>query len=59
MTARAEALPAASAFGLKCPKCQSPDLRTLETRPTDSGVRRRRECETCDYRFTTVEKVQG
>lgn len=50
--------PAASLHGLLCPKCQSPDLRTLETRPTASGVKRRRECETCEHRFTTVEKVR-
>lgn len=51
-------IPSAASHGLHCPKCQSPDLRTLETRPTASGVKRRRECETCRHRFTTVERLK-
>ncbi len=50
--------PAASTHGLLCPSCGSPDLRTLETRPTDGGVKRRRLCEYCGHRFSTAEKVK-
>ncbi|WP_425326596.1 hypothetical protein [Pseudaminobacter salicylatoxidans] len=47
--------PTASTHGLFCPSCGSLHLRTLETRPTGGGVKRRRECETCGYRMTTIE----
>lgn len=50
--------PAAASHGLTCPSCQSRDLRTLETRPTDGGVKRRRVCKYCGHRFTTVEEVK-
>lgn len=51
--------PSASLHGLLCPKCQSLDLRTLETRPADGGVKRRRECETCGHRFSTLEMAKA
>ena len=43
--------------GLACPSCRQTDfLRVIETRPTDGGVKRRRLCEYCGHRFTTLEK---
>ncbi|WP_425280360.1 hypothetical protein [Pseudaminobacter salicylatoxidans] len=48
--------PTASTHGLFCPSCQADDLRTLQTRPTAGGVRRRRVCEYCGHRFTTIER---
>lgn len=45
---------------MKCPTCQHNGTRVLDSRPVDDGraIRRRRECELCNYRFTTFEKVE-
>ena len=45
---------------MQCPSCQNTDSRVLESRAADSGrsVRRRRECLSCDFRFTTYERVE-
>jgi len=42
---------------LRCPYCSEDDLRVLDTRDTDQGIRRRRECAVCRRRFTTYERV--
>lgn len=43
-----------------CPFCNHKDSRVLESRLTaeNSSVRRRRQCESCDRRFTTYERVE-
>jgi len=43
-----------------CPKCKNTNTRVLDSRDTDGqkAVRRRRECEKCEYRFTTFERVE-
>ncbi|HMS30916.1 MAG TPA: transcriptional regulator NrdR [Candidatus Saccharibacteria bacterium] len=45
---------------MKCPKCQSSDSKVVESRDVASGesIRRRRECESCQHRFTTYERVE-
>lgn len=44
---------------MKCPYCGSENLKTLETRDSpDNTVRRRRECEDCEKRFTSYEYVE-
>jgi len=44
---------------LKCPYCGSENLKTLETRDSpDNAVRRRKECEDCERRFTTYEYIE-
>jgi len=45
---------------MKCPSCYHLGTRVLDSRPVDEGrsIRRRRECESCQYRFTTFEKVE-
>ncbi len=45
---------------MKCPFCENPDTKVIDSRPTDEGqaIRRRRECEICGKRFTTYEKVE-
>ena len=45
---------------MQCPSCQNTDSRVLESRAADGGrsVRRRRECLSCDFRFTTYERVE-
>lgn len=45
---------------MKCPFCSHPDSRVLESRDVEDGavIRRRRECEACQQRFTTHERLQ-
>jgi transcriptional regulator NrdR len=45
---------------VKCPACHYNGTRVIDSRPVDGGrsIRRRRECESCGYRFTTFEKVE-
>jgi transcriptional repressor NrdR len=40
-----------------CPYCNHDDSRVLESREAEGAVRRRRECEQCNKRFTTYERV--
>lgn len=43
-----------------CPFCKEKDSRVLESRLTnENSVRRRRECERCQRRFTTYEHVEA
>lgn len=44
---------------MKCPFCGSEDTKVTDTRGFSSGnvIKRRRECEYCQKRFTTHEKV--
>lgn len=45
---------------MKCLKCQSDfsenDSRVINSRSSEKGIRRRRECQVCQYRFTTYEE---
>jgi transcriptional repressor NrdR len=45
---------------MHCPYCRNTDTRVLDSRVTDDGgaIRRRRTCQACDKRFTTVEQMQ-
>jgi len=45
---------------MRCPFCQHPDNRVLESRSAEAGqsVRRRRECLKCNRRFTTYERIE-
>ena len=45
---------------MKCPFCDNPDTRVIDSRPTEEGhaIRRRRGCDKCNKRFTTYEKVE-
>ncbi|KIL53262.1 NrdR family transcriptional regulator [Jeotgalibacillus alimentarius] len=45
---------------MKCPSCHENATRVIDSRQVDDGksIRRRRECEDCQYRFTTFEKVE-
>ena len=41
---------------MKCPKCNYTDSKVIDSRPTEEGsIRRRRECLSCQHRFTTYE----
>lgn len=43
-----------------CPVCGTPSTRVVDSRPAEGGqsIRRRRECEGCDQRFTTYERLE-
>ena len=43
---------------MRCPMCDHPDSKVIDSRASDDGssVRRRRECTACAYRFTTYER---
>ena len=43
---------------MNCPFCGHPDSRVIDSRPDAAGIRRRRECQACSRRFTTLEKVE-
>ena len=42
-----------------CPKCGCDNDKVIDSRSIrgGAGVRRRRECTRCQYRFTTVEEI--
>lgn len=44
---------------MRCPYCGHEESGVIESRPTSAGeaIRRRRECEDCNKRFTTYERV--
>jgi transcriptional repressor NrdR len=43
---------------MKCPFCSHPDTQVVETRMSEDGdsIRRRRQCGSCQKRFTTYER---
>ncbi len=43
-----------------CPKCKYKSTSVVDSREANEGrsIRRRRECEDCNHRFTTFEKVE-
>ncbi|SOC03137.1 transcriptional repressor NrdR [Ureibacillus xyleni] len=45
---------------MRCPACQYNGTRVVDSRPVDDNkeIRRRRECESCAYRFTTFERIE-
>ncbi|GEK30095.1 transcriptional repressor NrdR [Kurthia zopfii] len=45
---------------MRCPSCQYNGTKVIDSRPVDDNkaIRRRRECESCGYRYTTFEKVE-
>ena len=44
---------------MRCPSCGSLDTQVKDSRPTEdsAAIRRRRVCLTCNFRFTTFERV--
>jgi len=45
---------------MKCPFCQALENKVIDSRLSKDGhvIRRRRECEQCERRFTTYERVE-
>ena len=44
---------------MRCPRCACQDDKVIDSRAIKdgAGVRRRRECLKCGYRFTTCEEI--
>ena len=45
---------------MRCPYCNHPESRVVDSRPAEEGmtIRRRRECSQCEKRFTTYERPE-
>jgi len=45
---------------MRCPACKTGDTAVIDSRDSDEAcsIRRRRECVTCNYRFTTYERLE-
>ncbi|MBR6530867.1 MAG: transcriptional repressor NrdR [Clostridia bacterium] len=45
---------------MKCPNCGCTESKVLDSRPAEDfqAIRRRRECEECQKRFTTYERME-
>ena len=45
---------------MRCPHCESLEDKVLESRTMFNGdvIRRRRECLSCGYRFTSYERIE-
>ena len=45
---------------MRCPHCQYKNTKVLDSRPIEEGrsIRRRRQCESCQFRFTTFERLE-
>ena len=46
---------------MKCPYCGYKESKVVDSRPADEGssIRRRRECLSCEKRFTTYETMES
>ncbi len=46
---------------MKCPYCQSEETSVIDSREAEdqTSIRRRRECNHCQKRFTTYERIEG
>lgn len=45
---------------MRCPKCKKDETRVIESRDVAEGesIRRRRECGSCNHRYTTYERIE-
>ena len=45
---------------MQCPICGDTETKVIDSRPSEEGssIRRRRECLSCQNRFTTYEKIE-
>lgn len=46
---------------MKCPYCNSDLIKVIDSRPSEeqNAIRRRRQCENCNKRFTTYETIEN
>lgn len=45
--------------GLHCIACGKGKLLTVDSRPVHGAIRRRKACNKCGFRVTTIEKIVG
>ena len=43
---------------MNCPYCRHADSKVIDSRDVNGGIRRRRQCLSCNTRFTTYERLQ-
>jgi transcriptional repressor NrdR len=43
---------------MNCPFCSYADSKVIDSRDINDGIRRRRQCLSCNARFTTYERLQ-
>jgi transcriptional repressor NrdR len=45
---------------MRCPRCGCVESKVIDSRASENfeTIRRRRECESCGYRFTTYERLE-
>lgn len=45
---------------MRCPNCSNEETKVLDSRPVNEGlvIRRRRECSSCEFRFSTQEAME-
>ncbi len=43
---------------MNCPYCGYHDSKVIDSRDVNEGIRRRRQCLSCNSRFTTYERLQ-
>lgn len=45
---------------MKCPYCSTENIKVIDSRPSEenNAIRRRRQCDNCDRRFTTYETIE-
>ncbi|MCL4134934.1 UNVERIFIED_CONTAM: hypothetical protein GTU68_029230 [Idotea baltica] len=43
---------------MRCPKCASDKSAVIDSRNTGSAIRRRRECQSCEFRYSTYERIE-
>lgn len=46
---------------MKCPSCKKGETGVIDSRESEDvlSIRRRRECENCNHRFTTYERIES
>jgi len=45
---------------MECPRCHKLETSVIDSRLSEhnKAIRRRRQCEKCDFRFSTIEKIR-
>jgi transcriptional repressor NrdR len=44
---------------MHCPKCKNEFSKVIETRASRASIRRRRQCEKCGFRYSTIEEIKA
>ncbi len=43
---------------MRCPRCGSERSSVVDSRGDEDAIRRRRECSSCQFRYTTFERIE-